>query len=286
VSTASVAKSLPSPEQVARFVRTPKGATLLVLLGLAAIAAPVAGTGRAWRTLVSATLAAVLADLALSRLRGWGWIVPQGAAISGLITGMILSPSVSLWVAAGAAAVAIASKHALRIRRGHVFNPAAVALVVAALAGWGGQSWWGTTARSQPVSLALLVVTGLVVADRVNRFHMVGVFLGAYFGLLTFVAMWVDPRLVAEAYRAPFVNAALFFTFFMLDDPPTSAGRRRDQARYGAIVAAASFGLLLGARTLAFLPAGLLVGNVWVAVRRTRLAAGSPHDHRTHDSPS
>jgi enediyne biosynthesis protein E5 len=120
----------------------------------------------------------------------------------------------------------------------------------------------------------------------VNRFHMVGVFLGAYFGLLTFVAIWVDPRLVAEAYRAPFVNAALFFAFFMLDDPPTSAGPRRDQARYGAIVAAASFGLLLGARTLAFLPAGLLVGNVWVAVRRTRLAAGSPLKHRTHDSPS
>jgi len=38
------------------------------------------------------------------------------------------------------------------------------------------------------------------------------------------------------------VNAALFFAFFMLDDPPTSAGPRREQARDGAIVAAVTFG--------------------------------------------
>jgi Na+-translocating ferredoxin:NAD+ oxidoreductase RnfD subunit len=245
VSTAGVLGSLRPAEQVARFVRTPKRATLLGLLGLAAVTAPVAGTGRAWRTLAVATLAAVLADLALGRLRGWGWIVPDGAALSGMITGMVLSPSVSSWVAAGAAALAIGSKHVLRIRRGHVFNPAAFALVVAALAGWGGQSWWGATAGSHPLSLALLVATGLLVADRVNRFHMVGVFLGAWYGLLTFVALWVDPRPVVEAYRAPFVNAALFFAFFMLDDPPTSAGPRREQARYGAIVAAAASGCSL-----------------------------------------
>jgi len=176
-------------------------------------------------------------------------------------------------VVAGTAALAIVSKHTLRVRRGHVFNPAAFALVVAALAGWGGQSWWGATARSQPFSLALLLVGGLLVADRVNRFPMVGVFLGVWYGLLTFVALWVDPRPVAEAYRAPFVNVALFFAFFMLDDPPTSAGPRGEQARYGAIVAAVGFALLLSARTLAFLPAGLLVGNAWVAVRRTRQAA-------------
>lgn len=284
--SASVAEQPRRRVRMARFVRTPKGATLLALLSLAAITAPAAGTGRALRILASATLAAVLVDLALGRLRGWGWVVPDGAAISGMITGMVLSPSVSLWAAAGVGALAIGSKHALRIRRGHVFNPAAFALVVAALAGWGGQSWWGATARSQPIILALLVVTGLLVADRVNRFQMVGVFLGTYYGLLTFVAIWVDPRLVAEAYRAPFVNAALFFAFFMLDDPPTSAGPRREQARYGAIVAATSFGLLLGTKMLAFLPAGLLVGNVWVAVRRTRLAAGPPRCRTKDDRRS
>ncbi len=265
--------SLRPPERVVRAIRTPKIATLLVLLGLAAVAASAAGTGRAWRALAAATAAAVVVDLALGRVRGWGWIVPDGAALSGMITAMVLSPAVSWWVVAGTAALAIVSKHTLRVRRGHVFNPAAFALVVAALAGWGGQSWWGATARSQPFSLALLLVGGLLVADRVNRFPMVGVFLGVWYGLLTFVALWVDPRPVAEAYRAPFVNVALFFAFFMLDDPPTSAGPRGEQARYGAIVAAVGFALLLSARTLAFLPAGLLVGNAWVAVRRTRQAA-------------
>ncbi len=49
--------------------------------------------------------------------------------------------------------------------------------------------------------LVLLVACGMLVADRVNRFPMVGAFLGTHFGVLTFIALWVDPDLVREAYR-------------------------------------------------------------------------------------
>lgn len=96
----------------------------------------------------------------------------------------------------------------------------------------------------------------------------------------------IEPARGSSHRPAQLRLAPLFFAFFMLDDPPTSAGPRRQQARYGAIVGAASFGLLPGARTLAFLPAGLLVGNVWVAARRSRMAAGATRDHVTDDSLS
>jgi len=257
-------------EWLGRLVRTPKGTLLLVLLLLAAITAPAAGSGSAWRALGIAAAVAVALDLLLARLRGWGWVLPDGALISGLLVGMVLSPDVAWWIPAAMSALAIAAKHALRIRRGHVFNPAALALALAALLQLGLQSWWGALARPQWLVVALLVATGLLVADRVNRFAMVGAFLGTYFGLLAFVALWIDPDLVREAYRPPFVNAALFFAFFMLDDPPTSPGRPTAQKRYGSIVAVASVAAFLLPHQLAFLPLGVLAGNLWYAVYRLR----------------
>jgi Na+-translocating ferredoxin:NAD+ oxidoreductase RnfD subunit len=257
-------------ERLMRLVRTPKGTLVLVLLLLAGVTAPGAGSSSAWRAVGLAGTTAVALDVLLARLRGWGWVLPDGALISGLLVGMVLSPAGAWWIPAATSALAIAGKHALRIRRGHVFNPTALALALAALLRLGGQSWWGAIARPQWLVVALLVATGLLVADRVNRFPMVGAFLGTYFGLLAFVALWIDPRLVREAYRVPFVNAALFFAFFMLDDPPTSPGRPTAQKRYGSIVAAASVVAFLLPRQLAFLPLGVLAGNLWHAVHRTR----------------
>jgi enediyne biosynthesis protein E5 len=257
-------------EQLVRLVRTPKVTLLLALLVLAGITAPAAGAGSAWRAVGIAGATAVAVELLLARLRGWGWVLPDGALLSGLLVAMVLSPGVAWWVPAATSAVAIAGKHVLRIRRGHVFNPAALALAVAAMAHLGGQSWWGAVARSQSVVVALLVATGLLVTDRVNRFPMVGAFLGTYFGVLAFVALWIDPDPVGAAYRAPFVNAALFFAFFMLDDPPTSPGRPKAQKRYGAIVAVASIVAFLLLRQLAFLSLGVLAGNLWHAIDRTR----------------
>src|SRR5712691_2604631 len=43
---------------------------------------------------------------------------------------------------------------------------------------------------------------------------------------------------VAEKFRAPFVQAALFLALCMLTDPPTSPSRYRDQVWVGALAAA------------------------------------------------
>jgi Na+-translocating ferredoxin:NAD+ oxidoreductase RnfD subunit len=262
-------------EWLLRLVRTPKGTLVLVLLVLAAVTAPAAGSAGAWRAVGIAAAVAVALELALARLRGWGWVLPDGALLSGLLVAMVLSPLVAWWIPAATSALAIAGKHTLRIRRGHVFNPAALALALAALLRLGGQSWWGAVARPQWLVVALLVASGLLVADRVNRFAMVGAFLGTYLGLLAFVALWIDPDLVRETYRPPFVNAGLFFAFFMLDDPPTSPGRPRAQTRYGSVVAVASLVAFLLLHQLAFLPLGVLAGNLWHAWHRLRTSRGA-----------
>ncbi len=127
------ASPLARRERLLRLVRTPKGTLLQALLVLAAVTAPTASSGRAWRALGIAAAAAVVLDPLLARLRGWGWVLPDGALLSGLLVAMVLSPLVAWWIPAVTSALAIAGKHALRIRRGHVFNPAALALALAAL---------------------------------------------------------------------------------------------------------------------------------------------------------
>jgi Na+-translocating ferredoxin:NAD+ oxidoreductase RnfD subunit len=64
------------------------------------------------------------------------------------------------------------------------------------------------------------------------------------------------------------LQAALFFAFFILTDPPTSPVKYVDQLVCGAIVAAASFATFELVGAACYLLAGVLVGNVWEAWRR------------------
>jgi Na+-translocating ferredoxin:NAD+ oxidoreductase RnfD subunit len=98
--------------------------------------------------------------------------------------------------------------------------------------------------------------------------------------LFTLAAFVGDPAHVAELFRVPNVNAALFFAGFMLTDPPTSPVRYRDQVVYGGIVAAASAAIYLTLGGVYFLPGGLLVGNAWEAWRRWATSRPRPAPRR------
>ena len=78
-----------------------------------------------------------------------------------------------------------------------------------------------------------------------------------------------DPRWVSEIFRAPDLEAALFFAFIILTDPPTSPAKYPDQIVCGLIVAAVSYATFEWAGVVYYLLAGVLVGNVWEAWRRT-----------------
>jgi Na+-translocating ferredoxin:NAD+ oxidoreductase RnfD subunit len=113
----------------------------------------------------------------------------------------------------------------------------------------------------------VLVGCGAFIVDRLNKFPLVLTFLAAYFFLFFAVALY-NPVGVAEMFRDPFVQAALFFAFFMLTDPPTSPNRYVDQVWFGALAAAtAVVAQLLGAGQ-AYLLIGALVPNGVLAIVR------------------
>lgn len=248
------------------YLRSPKGSLTLIFLPLLLIA----GTAVGW----PAVLPHVLAAVAGACLMEWtvqgvrrGWVWPGSAFLSGLIVAFILGPETPWVVTLIVGAAATVSKYLLKTRRGHIFNPAALALLVSIPLFATGQSWWGALSDLPWPLLLALLAGGAWIADRLNKFPLVLSFAAIYFGLFTLVGL-ADPARVAEMYRPPFINAALFFACFMLTDPPTSPGRYSQQIWVGGLIAIASCAAQLLGAGQAYLLLGLLVGNAALGLRR------------------
>jgi Na+-translocating ferredoxin:NAD+ oxidoreductase RnfD subunit len=255
--------------RVIRFFKTPKGALIIFLVCLTAMAAPGEGARAVVLNMGSATLIAGTLDLIILRLRKNVWRFPSGAVLTAMIVTMVVRAQEHWYVPAVMATVAVISKYAIRTRTANVFNPAAFALVVTMYWLPTGQSWWGALPDVAPVWLrAALLAGGIYIADRVNKMPLVLSFLGAYFLAFTASAYLGDPRRVAEIFRSPDIEAVLFFALIILTDPPTAPARYRDQWICGIIVAAISYAVFEIFGVVYFLLAGALAGNVWAAWRR------------------
>ncbi|HUZ78950.1 MAG TPA: RnfABCDGE type electron transport complex subunit D [Chloroflexota bacterium] len=254
------------------FFRTPKGQLLLVLLGLTVVALPVEGHG-ALLTEAAAVATTVAADCTLFAARGKRLRFPSGAILTGLIVAMVLSPDVPLLFTVCSGLVAILSKHVIRAGRGHLLNPAAIGLVVCALALSSEQSWWGGLGNLPAIFILLVALAGLWLGARLNKLPGILTFLGLYFALFTAAALAGQAVLVSDIFQQPFTGAALFFACFMLTDPPTSPARVRDQIWFGGAVALVAFGLyLVTAGNAVYLPLALVAGNLLEGARRASLA--------------
>ena len=168
------------------------------------------------------------------------------------------------------------SKYLIRTRTANTFNPAALALVVTFLVFDTGLSWWGALPDLPPYGLIVLFATGIYITDRINKMPMVLAFLGGYYLLFTTTAFVSDPVRVAEIFRAPDLQAVIFFAFFILTDPPTSPVKIPHQLVCGTIVAVTSFAVFEWVGAAYYLLAGVLVGNTWEAWRRMRARAAGP----------
>ncbi len=241
---------------------------------LAALAAPPEGTRIVWSALLVAVAVASAVDLPFLWRKRHRWEFPSGAILTGLLIVMVLSPRTPWYVPACSSAIAIVSKYVFRTRAANIFNPAALALVLAFYAFHTAQSWWGALPNLTPFALIALFASGVFIADRVNKMPLVLMFLAVYFLLFSLAAFVSDPSQVAEIFRAPDLHAALFFAFFILTDPPTSPVKYGDQLICAVIVAAASFAAFEWVGAAYYLLAGVLLGNVWEAWRRYSSSRG------------
>ncbi len=254
-------------ERLRRFLRTPKGSLFAVFVPLLLVASSSVGLGAAMPHVAAAVAGACLIDLLVVRGLSGKWAWPSSALLSGMIVAFVLAPETPHVVTFVVGILASASKHILRTERGHLFNPAAIALVASIPLFATGQSWWGAVPDLGWPALVLMVLGGAFIVDRINKFPLVLAFTGTTFGLFTLVGL-SDATRVAEMFREPFVQATLFLALFMLTDPPTSPGRYSDQIWIGVLVGAVSCIAQLAGVGQSYLLVGLLIGNAALAARR------------------
>lgn len=162
---------------------------------------------------------------------------PESSLITALILALIITPPASVQsfiFLSAAAGLAISSKYILAIRRQHIFNPAAVAVVLTAFGAHQSASWWVGNAQLLPVVL----IGGWLLTRKIQRGQMVTVFVLTA-TLITTVLAGIHGGHVFGTISNTVLHSSLFFmAFVMLTEPLTSPARLREQRWYGLLAGA------------------------------------------------
>lgn len=132
---------------------------------------------------------------------------------------------------------AIASKYLLSIRRQHIFNPAAAGIFLTGILFGQYSSWWVGNVDLLP----LVVVGGFLVLRKINRFRMVGVFLGAEIIFLIGQGIVMGTGAVMSPLQSlsfVFLHTEIIFAaVVMFTEPLTSPKTFPKQAIYAVVTA-------------------------------------------------
>ena len=130
-----------------------------------------------------------------------------------------------------ASVVAIASKFLLAINRKHIFNPVAIGVFSSAIVLDQPATWW---VGGNLVLLPAVLVVGLLVVRKVQRFEMIGAYFLAY--LLTTSATTTSDMYSEALTQGIFYTPLLFAGFAMLTEPLTAPSAKLPSIAYGAII--------------------------------------------------
>ena len=248
-----------------KLMKTPKDYLMAMLIGLTLVAAlrPQDHIGLFNAGISIAT--ALVIDGMIAMMYKSKKKFPDGGIITALIVADVLSNSTPWYIIAATTAVALMSKHIIKSGRKPIFNPAAFGLLFAIYIFSTGQSWWGSLALLPTWLIPVMIIPGIVISIKVNKFPQVASFLGVYFALMLLMAishLGLPYDTPADALRIPFVNSALFLAFFMLTDPPTTPATYPKQIVFGSLVAIIGSVIFANYGGLAYLLIGLLMGNL------------------------
>lgn len=182
--------------------------------------------------LISVSVAVTL-NLVINYLKDKKIYYSKSATISGLIVAMALPRGIIWYIPLCAAAIAIISKHIIKIGRKHIFNPANLGLLLGIIIfgkhlAWWASPWW------------LVVILGLIISYKFRRLPLTLSFI-ALQGIIFLV--WALIKEMDALSALSFIN--FFFVFVMLVEPKTSPVKRKGRIIYGIIAAITSSILII-----------------------------------------
>lgn len=158
----------------------------------------------------------------------------DSAIITGLILASIVGPVVDRNDAiflAWAATLAMASKYILAFRHIHLFNPAAIALVITGLFANQTASWWIGTASMTP----FVIGGGILLVRKLRRGDLLWFFLWAHLTVTLAWSAWDGLSIQRALDHAIWNSPVWFLGFVMLTEPIAMPPTRALQIGYGTI---------------------------------------------------
>lgn len=194
-----------------------------------------------------ALLSSVASDSIFNYIKGKRLVLTESSVVTGLIIGYVLSSDTVLWIIALASVFAIASKHIVRFRKSHIFNPAGLGVFLTVLF-FGAYTQWKAA-----YLWYIMIPAGLYFAYRIKKFDLlVGYFIASLF-------LYIPQSFL---HQTSLLNIFGYFNYFfiliMMIEPRTSPDSRFAKIIFGLgaaafIFAFYEFGVLLEAELFALL---------------------------------
>jgi ferredoxin-NADP reductase/Na+-translocating ferredoxin:NAD+ oxidoreductase RnfD subunit len=188
-------------------------------------------------SLVLSTLFLVFICWAMNAVLAYVFEVPaniESSYLTALILALIVDPAQSpgAFVLLGWVAIlAMSSKYILAIYKKHIFNPAAIAVVITSFVLGESASWWiGTTWM-----LPIVLLGGLLVARKLRQTDMVLSFCAAAFVSVCAVTLVQGENVFTELKQLLLLSPLFFFAFIMLTEPLTAPPTRKLRGFYAVL---------------------------------------------------
>ena len=185
-------------------------------------------------TIGISVMSAVLVDSVASYLRKKEFVLTESSIITGLIIGYVLSNSQAWWITALASVVAISSKHLIRFKSRHVFNPAGFGVLMAVFLLGASTEWKGA------YLCYIIIPFGIYFSFKIRKLELVAGYFTA--SLILFGSQALIQRVnILDVFG--YLN--YFFIFIMLIEPMTTPVYRAGKIMFGLGLGALVFILYL-----------------------------------------
>lgn len=157
----------------------------------------------------------------------------ESVYITALILALILSPissTADIILLFWAGVLAMASKYIFAIYKKHIFNPAAIAVVLTGFGFYGSASWWIGTSSMLP-----FLLLGLLIVRKVRRYDLVFFFFIASITTILGLSLIQGSNLFNTLKQIVYSSPIFFFAFVMLTEPLTTPPTKGLQSIYGVI---------------------------------------------------
>ncbi len=154
---------------------------------------------------------------------------------------------------------AMTSKYILAIGKKHIWNPAAVAVVLAPFAIGQSASWWIADVWMLP----FVLIGGLLTVKKIKRFDLVIGFFVAALASITITNLVTGNNILNALYITVIYSPIYFFAFIMLTEPQTTPPTKWKRISYGALVGFLFAPLLQVGSVYSSPELALVIGNIF-----------------------